>query len=255
MYKIIKYISIDILRNKVIIAYTLTLLLISLSVFNLEDTVEKGLLSLLNVVLILVPLISLIFSTVYMYNSTEFIELLVCQPIRRARIWQSFLSGLSVSMMMAFIVGIGIPVIIYAPGATGITLILSGLALTLVFVSLSVLGAVIVRDKARGVGTAIMIWLVFAIVFDALVLFLLFQFSDYPLEPLMIGLGTLNPIDLCRILFLLKMDVSALMGYTGAVFRSWFDTVPGMFISATALMLWAIIPAWISTRKFIRKDL
>lgn len=35
----------------------------------------------------------------------------------------------------------------------------------------------------------------------------------------MIVLSALNPIDLGRILVLLKMDVAALLGYTGAVFR------------------------------------
>jgi Cu-processing system permease protein len=44
------------------LGYTIFLLVISLSVFNLEDNAAKGLLNLLNVVLIIVPLISIIFS-------------------------------------------------------------------------------------------------------------------------------------------------------------------------------------------------
>ena len=65
MKKITKYVLTDILRNKIVIGYTIFLLLISLSVFNLEDTAAKGLLSLLNIILIIVPLVCVIFSTIY----------------------------------------------------------------------------------------------------------------------------------------------------------------------------------------------
>lgn len=47
MKKLIKYVIIDILRNKVVLGYTLFLLVVSFSVFNLEDNTSKGLLSLL----------------------------------------------------------------------------------------------------------------------------------------------------------------------------------------------------------------
>jgi Cu-processing system permease protein len=93
------------------------------------------------------------------------------------------------------------------------------------------------------------------LLFDGLVLFLLFQFADYPLEKAMIGISAFNPIDLSRILVLLKMDVSALMGYTGAIFKDFFGTTAGLVISLMVLILWIVIPAWLSTRKFNRKDL
>lgn len=83
MQKIFKYVVIDIMRNRIMIAYTFLLLLISFSVFNLEDNPEKGLLSLLYIILIIVPLISIVFATIYFYNAAEFIELLLAQPIRR----------------------------------------------------------------------------------------------------------------------------------------------------------------------------
>jgi len=117
------------------------------------------------------------------------------------------------------------------------------------------LATVNTRDKAKGIGVAILLWLYFSILFDGLVLFLLFQFADYPLEKAMIGISAFNPIDLSRILVLLKMDVSALMGYTGAVFKDFFGTTTGLIIAILVLMFWSIIPVWLSVRKFNRKDL
>jgi Cu-processing system permease protein len=89
MKKIIKYVIIDILRNKIMLAYTGFLLLISLSIFNLEDNSAKGLLSLLNIILIIVPLVSMLFSAIYVYNSSEFLELLV-KPVYRVNCFNDF---------------------------------------------------------------------------------------------------------------------------------------------------------------------
>ncbi len=62
MNKIIKYVIADILRNKIVLAYTVFLLVISLSVFSIEDSAGKGMLSLLNIILIIVPLVAIVFT-------------------------------------------------------------------------------------------------------------------------------------------------------------------------------------------------
>ncbi|HEY4936544.1 MAG TPA: ABC transporter permease subunit [Puia sp.] len=255
MKKIIKYVIVDILRNKIVVAYTLFLLAISLSVFNLEDNSTKGLLSLLNIVLIIVPLVSIIFSTIYVYNSSEFIELLVSHPLRRNKIWISLFTGLAGSLSLAFFAGAGIPILIYSPSATGLIMLAMAIILTIIFVAIAMLAAVTTRDKAKGIGISILLWLYFSLLFDGLVLFILFQFQDYPMEKAMVGISMLNPIDLGRILILLKMDISALMGYTGAIFRDYFGTQIGFTIALSILLLWMIVPTWLSLRKFNRKDL
>ncbi len=255
MKKVIKYVITDILRNKIVLVYTLFLLAASLSVFSLEDNSSKGLLSLLNIILIVVPLVSIIFSTIYIYNSAEFIELLVSQPLKRKSIWLSLFAGLACSLSISFFIGAGIPVLLYQANTIGLTMIAVGILLSIIFVSISLLATVKTRDKAKGIGVAIMLWLYFSLLFDGLVLFLLFQFADYPMEKPMIGLSALNPIDLSRILILLQLDVSAMMGYTGAVFKDFFGTYPGMIFSLVILFLWIALPAWVSTRKFNSKDL
>lgn len=255
MKKIIKYVIIDILRNKIMLAYTLFLLLISMSVFNLEDNSAKGLLSLLNIILIIVPLVSMLFSAIYVYNSAEFIELLVSQPLKRKTIWLSVFTGLASSLALAFFVGAGIPILLYEATDTGFMMLGTGLLLSVIFVAIAMLAAVMTRDKAKGIGVTILLWLYFSLLFDGIVLFLLFQFSDYPVEKAMVGVTALNPIDLGRILILLKMDVSALMGYTGAVFKDFFGTQLGLILSFSVLLVWIVIPAWLSLSKFKRKDL
>lgn len=255
MKKIIKYVIVDILRNKILLLYTLLSLIISFSIFNVESNTAKGMLSLLNIILILVPLICIIFSTIYIYNSVEFIELLVSQPLPRYAIWISLFAGLSVSLSVAFLIGIGLPILIYQPNPTGYMMLLMGFLLTIIFVGIAMMASAISRDKARGIGFAILLWLYFSLIFDAIVLFILFQLQDYPLEKPMIIFSFLNPIDLSRIQILLKMDISALMGYTGAVFKDFFGTVTGITVTTTALLFWIFVPVWLSLRRFNRKDL
>jgi len=253
--KIIKFVIIDILRNKIVIAYTLFLLATSLSVFSLEDNSSKGLLSLLNLILFIVPLVSIIFTTIYIYNSAEFVELLVSQPLRRKNIWLSLFFGLSGSMVLAFLIGSGIPILLHEASPTGFMMIGVGTIITIIFVAISFLTTVYTRDKAKGIGISILLWIYFSLLFDGIVLFLLFQFADYPIEKIMVGVSALNPIDLGRILILLRLDESALMGYTGAVFKDFFGTTIGTSIAFATLVLWIAIPVVISTRKFNRKDL
>lgn len=255
MNRIIKIILLDILKNKIVLAYTLILAVLSWSSFALEDNSAKGILTILNVILFTVPLVSILFSTIYLYNSSEFIELLLSQPIKRRKIWLSLFFGLSLAMTLAFFVGAGIPLLINSPDGVGLMMLIVGCLISLVFVALAFLSSIMTRDKAKGIGIAIMTWLYFALLFDGMVLFLLFQFSDYPVENAMVGVTALSPIDLARIQILLHLDVSAMMGYTGAIFKDFFGTSVGLFVSFLLLCLWVIVPFFISLRKFNRKDL
>ncbi|HEX9150891.1 MAG TPA: ABC transporter permease subunit, partial [Flavobacterium sp.] len=201
------------------------------------------------------PLVSILFATIYLYNSSEFIELLLSQPIKRKKIWLSLFFGLSLSMVLAFFIGAGIPLLINAPDSVGIMMLIVGSLITLVFVALAFLSAILTRDKSKGIGIAIMVWLYFALLFDGIILYLLFQLSDYPIEKAMIGVTALSPIDLARIQILLHLDVSAMMGYTGAIFKDFFGTSLGLLISFLLLCLWVVIPFFISLIKFKNKDL
>jgi len=255
MNRIVKFTAIDILKNKIILIYTFLLAILSWSVFGLEDNSAKGLLTILNIVLLTVPLVSIIFSTIYVYNSSEFIELLLSQPIERKKIWRGIFVGLSVSLVSAFLLGAGLPILLFSPDMAGLMMTVAGCIITLIFTSIALLSSILCRDKAKGIGVSIMLWLFFSLLFDGLVLFLLFQLSDYPIEKAMIPVIALNPIDLARIMILLHLDVSAMMGYTGAIFKDFFGTGPGIAAAFLILMMWIVIPYRWSLSSFKRKDL
>ena len=224
MNKVLKYAALDILKNKIVIAYTVMLALFAWSAFSLEDNAAKGILTLLNIILLTVPLVSVLFSTIYVYNSSEFIELLVSQPIKRSKIWTALFIGLSLALVLAYIVGAGIPLLIFADLGTALMMIVAGSMLSIIFVAVAFLCSILTRDKAKGVGISLIVWLYFSLLFDGLVLFLFFQFADYPIEKIVVGLSALSPVDMCRILILLRLDVAAMLGMTGAVFKDNFGS-------------------------------
>ena len=255
MRGITKFVITDILKNRIILIYTIILCVFSWSIFSLEDNTSKGIMSLLNVILLTVPLVSIIFGNIYMYNSAEFIELLVSQPVKRSAIWSSLFLGLSLALNTSFFIGIGLPVLLFVPSMTGVTVIFSGMLITTIFVSIAMLCAILMRDKARGIGLSIMIWLFLSLIYDGLVLFFMFQYADYPIEKPMAILAAFNPIDLARIQVLLQVDVAVLMGFTGAIFKKMFGTSVGLIVSLMIMLVWILLPYLLSLRLFNKKDL
>ncbi len=255
MGKISKYVILDLIRNRIVLSYLVVLLAISFTLFSLDSNPVKGILGLLNISLLIVPLVSIIFGTIYYYNSSEFIELLLTMPIKRKQIIISVYLGLSIALSVAVLLGMGIPIMIYSPNATGITLIAVSVALTWVFVSIAILASVLTRDKAKGIGVVILLWLYFGLIYDGILLFILFSFSDYPMEKAMVALSALNPIDLARIYILLELDISAIMGYTGAIYRDFLGGSTGMIFAIAMLLLWILTPLLFAIRRFNRKDI
>jgi Cu-processing system permease protein len=255
MTRIIKYVFYDILRTRFVILYTVLLFVSTFAMFQIDSDSSKVVMSLLNIVLMVIPLISIVFTTIHFYNSYEFIELMLAQPVERKVIFFGEYTAVSSSLCIAFIVGCGIPVLLHGASISALTLIFCGVVLTKVFVSLAFLASVLTRDKAKAIGLALLFWFYFALIYDGFLLWFVYAFSDYPLEKITLVFISLNPIDLARVIMLLQLDISALMGYTGAFYKDFFGSGPGIILSTVTLFLWIIIPLGLALRIFSRKDL
>ena len=254
-FRLVRYVVRDILRGRIILGYAGLLLVASLGLFNLGGDTTKALLGLLSLVLMIVPLVSLVFATAHFYNSHEFIELLAAQPLPRSTILLAQIIGVTLALMAALTVGVGVPVLLYAFTLTGLTLIAVALMLTAVFTALAFLVAVLARDKARGIGAALLIWFYFGLLHDGLTLYALFLLEDFPLEGISLAFLSLNPVDLARVLVLLQMDVSALMGYTGAMLKDLLGTGTGIVFATLILGTWIAAPVLATVWVFRQKDL
>lgn len=225
----------------------------------LNNDINKAIITLLNIIIVLTPLIGTIFGVMYYYNSKEFTELLLAQPIKRTKIFMGQYLGISISLTLSLALGLGIPFLLYGLFKSSAIfdfglLIVVGSFLNFIFVALAYNIALSNTNKIKGFGYAILMWLFLAVIYDGLFLIFLMVFSDYPLDKFSLIATMLNPIDLSRILILLKLDISALLGYTGAIFKKFFGTHLGLIMSLLMLSLWVVFPIWRINRKLRKKD-
>jgi Cu-processing system permease protein len=259
MARIARFECRDVVRSRWLVGYALFFLALSDILLRFSDSTVKAALSLSNVVLFIVPLVSLVFGTMYLYNAREFTELLLTQPVGRRQMFGGLYLGLALPLAAAFLAGVGAPLVFHGMDDTvGIaslaTLAAAGVGLTWAFLALGLLISVRVNDRVRGLGVAIAIWLLAAVVYDGGVLLAASLFADYPLEKPMLGLMLSNPVDLARVALLLHFDAGVLMGYTGAVFERFFGSAVGTAAAGLALAAWIAAPLTLGMFGFRRKD-
>lgn len=250
----------DIARSRWVLAYGLFFAAATEGLLRFGGGDVRALLSLANVMLFVTPLVTIVFGAVYLYNAREFTELLLTQPVNRGTLFAGLYLGLALALIGAWAAGVTLPFLarglLVAPGVgrTVLVLLLTGAALTASFAALATLVAVRVDDRLRGLGLVLGLWLGLALLYDGVVLVLIALAGGRAIEPLVLGLMALNPVDLARVLVLLQLDVAALLGYTGAVFARAFAGAAGAGLAALALAAWIAVPLAFAARAFRRKD-
>jgi Cu-processing system permease protein len=96
--KILRYQLRDVIRGRWILAYTLIFLLVTDVLFRFGGSGDRVVLSLMNVVLLLVPLVSIIFGTMYLYHAREFIVMLLAQPVDRTSLFLGLYGGMAIPL-------------------------------------------------------------------------------------------------------------------------------------------------------------
>ena len=257
--KIVRYELRDVLRSRALIVYALFFFGLTDVLLRFGGGGARASLSLMNVVLLLIPLVAIVFGTIYLYNAREFTELLLAQPVHRRQLFAGQYLGLALPLSAAFVAGLGSALALHAGEdvdhlATLVVVAASGILLTLIFTAFATVIVARVDDKVKGIGIAIGLWLAGTVLYDGLVMLGLMVFADYPLERPALAAMIANPIDLARVLILMRLDVSALMGYTGAVFEKFFGSAGGTALASLALVLWTGVPLLLGARRFQRKD-
>jgi Cu-processing system permease protein len=255
--RIARYGMRDLVRSRWLIAYGAFFLLATHALLRFSDSETKALLSLVNVVLLVVPLANIVFGAMYFYASREFVELLLSQPVKRSQLFAGQCIGLAVPVAGAAVLGILVPLLVAgadnAAIGTGFWIAAIAATLSFVFTALAAVVAYGIEDRVRGLAAAIAVWLAAAVIYDATVLMAAMQFADYPIEKPMMGAMIANPIDLARLVLLSRFDSAALLGYTGALFQRFFGGA-GALVALSAVLLWVALPAVLGARLFHRKD-
>ncbi|MEO7456910.1 MAG: ABC transporter permease subunit [Gemmatimonadaceae bacterium] len=248
----------DVVRSRWLAAYVAFFWIVGEGLLRFTGGDARAVLSLGSIVLYVVPLVTLVFGTIYLYNAREFTELLLAQPVDRRSLYFGLYGGLTGPLCLGVVLGTTMPFLMRGgAGADPAVLALlcgTAVALTLAFAAIAFCIALACTDRLRGLGAAIGVWMLCAVVYDGLVMATVAAFDGHPLERPMLMMTLANPIDLARVMLLLRLDISALMGYTGAVFQQWLGGNTGLLAASLALCVWIVTPAWLGLRAFSRKD-
>lgn len=254
-FALFKFEFLNVIRAKWLIFYGLFFFGFTLALLQFNGDPSRAAASLLNIVLLIVPMISVLYASIYWYNSETFTSLLLTQPLRRTSLYFATWLAISVGLSAGFVVSCGTAFVASRVFDLGtVALLLFGGILSFIFVGIGLLVSVSFNDRMRGIGAAFIFWLYFAVFHDAVVFMVLSTLKDYPIEiPGMILMAS-NPIDLARVSLLLVMDLGAMMGYTGKILQQSLSSGLGFLLIGAALLIWIVIPTWLGLKRFSRKD-
>ena len=199
MLKILKYSFYDLMRSRWSYVYFLFYLALGFVLLFLNNDLDKAIITLMNIIIVLTPLIGTVFGVMYYYNSKEFTELLLAQPINRNKIFAGKYLGISLSLTLSLVLGLGLPFVLYGLFRSSVIfdfslLLIVGAFLNFIFVALAFNIALSNENRIKGFGYAILLWLFLAVIYDGLFLTSLVVFEEYPLDKFSLGATLFNPI-------------------------------------------------------------
>lgn len=249
-----KYLFTDLVKNKALILYLILISLSSFGMFYIEPDINKVLLSIMQISVLGIPLFCMLFSAIYFYNSNDFIQLILAQPIKRSVPIVALFFALFSWFSLALIIAVGIPTLLNGAISQSLLLIVASLLLQFFSIALALFIGVLIQDKAKGIGLILIVWAFFVFIFDGLLLLLMYQFAAYPIEKVVLALCFLNPITITRTLVVLGTEASAVLGLSAAVFTKFFGSFYGLLVSMVSLLTWGVLPLIGATRYFKKKD-
>lgn len=258
MLKIFQYSWMDVVRSRWTWAYTSFFVLLFSALLFIGGGGEKAIVGMMNGILFLIPLITLIYATMYFYQVREYVEILLAQPLSRTSVFMGYFWGVALALCAAVFLGLALPTLfghweMWTQPAWYLLLAMS-LMLTVLFTSFAMNLVLKYDNRLKGFGMGLLWWLILAVVYDGLVLVFLVLFEGYPMETPTLVVTVLNPIDLARILLMFQLDYSALMGFTGAVFTDFFGSLWGSILIVGCFAFWLLTPICSLKRKAKRRD-
>ncbi|MDD4974980.1 MAG: hypothetical protein PHY93_11550 [Bacteriovorax sp.] len=245
----------NVLRSKWLYVLTILIAIMTFTFLFLSDDIKKTLLSLTIVFCALIPLVALLFTSLYWYNSERFTELLLTQPISRKVIFLSRAVILGTSLIFSLSIGVVIPFAWFQIFNADILFFLGLMSLlALVFVNLGLLISVSMSDKMKALGLVLGIWMYLLMVHDGIVLMGLLLLKGYPTDISALVAGTINPIGLARILLIRYFDQPLLLSFTGARVQLFLSSTTGVIAALIGGAIWIFCPLWLGLRAFIRRD-
>ena len=219
--------------------------------------------SLVQVVLLLVPLAALVFGGLALTPERGAAELLYSQPVPRGAILIGRMLGVWLALAAAELIGFGMAglVVQTQAGIDGLwrygALVLTTVAVTGVFLAIAtLLASVNAGRRTRVLAAALVVWFVTVVMFDLAVLGVASLLRSGSASRLLISATLINPVDAARTGALLAIEGTAAFGAASLALLRFTGGI-GMAAALVALSLvaWLVTPLWLAARALARADI
>jgi Cu-processing system permease protein len=219
--------------------------------------------SLVQIVLLLVPLASLVFGGLALTPERGAAELIYSQPVSRRVVLIGRLLGVWAALGAAELIGFGVAGIVVQSqaGIDGVarflTLIATALGVTGIFLALAaVIASLSQGRRTRVLAAALVVWFVTVLLFDVAALGAASLLRSGPASRLLIVATLLNPIDAARTGALLTIDGTSAFGAASlALLRFTGGLAQTLTLIGVSLTAWLIAPLWVAARAISRTDI
>ena len=220
--------------------------------------------SLVQLVLLLVPLTALLLGVLALGSDRGTAELLFSQPVSRGVILCGRVLGLFQALVAAQMIGFGAAgLVIHAQsGEDGflgfLTVIAASVVLTAVCLALAALIAAgnVARRRSRALAIALVVWFVMVVVFDLAALGAASMLRSGSASRLLITAALVNPVDAVRTGALLGIEGTAAFGPASlALFRFTGGAAQAGILLAISLLLWLVVPLALAVRRLSNADI
>ncbi|MGH9368981.1 MAG: ABC transporter permease [Thermoanaerobaculia bacterium] len=219
--------------------------------------------SLMQLVLLIVPLTALVIGVLALSPERGEAELLFSQPVSRPAVLYGQLAGLFAALAGAEAIGLGAAGLVIfgrsgplGAGAYGL-LFASALLLTAIFLGIAaLLAAGGPGRRARALALALIVWFAAVVLWDVAALALATLLPSGPASRVLIVAALANPIDAVRTGTLLAIEGTTAFGAASlALLRFTKGPAGAATLVALSTLAWATLPAALAARRLSRADL
>lgn len=230
---------------------------------GVQDFARTGA-SLLQLVVLLVPLAALVFGVLELTPDRGAAELLYSQPVSRGALLAGRLAGLFVALVAAQWLGFGAAGLVVfsqagAEGLGGFVAVVGGaMVLTAVFLSVaaSLAAGHSGRRRARVLALALVTWFAVVVLFDIAALGVASLLPSGRASRVLIGAAVVNPVDAVRTGCLLLGEGTAAFGGASLAFLRVLGGAAGAGAAlAISLAAWMLVPLIVAVRRLARADI
>jgi Cu-processing system permease protein len=220
--------------------------------------------SLIQLVVLLVPMTALVLGVMALAPDRGAAELLYSQPVARHAVLVGKLLGLFVALIGAQAVGFGLAGLVivqqagaYGAGTFGLLMTASAL-LTAIFLGLAaaLAAGTTGRRRTRALAVSLILWFALVILYDVAALGAASLLSSGHASRLLVVAALVNPVDAIRTGTLLAIEGPGAFGAaSAALLRLTGGPLQAGGLIVASIALWLTVPALVGIRRLARADI